>query len=131
MYIVISKNYREFVAGVFSSKDKSDKFIDRIPDNLGENVKTISIEMKYPFYITEDHNGFCFYSESEIIQKIDEYISEMDRRDEGWFYTNMYRVDNDFEPRQPGKDNMGLLKHYHVENETLRNIMKNGFNKLW
>ena len=94
-------------------------------------IKTVELKLNYPFYITEDHEGFGYYSEKNIIFKIEEYISEMDQRDNEWCYTNLYRIGCDFEPKYPGKDRMGILHHHHVNNETLNNIIKNGFNELW
>jgi hypothetical protein len=58
-------------------------------------------------------------------------MEDMPNRDEGWCYANLYRVSDDFMPRIPGKDCMGLLPHHHIDNLVLGKIINQGFDAIW
>lgn len=129
MHIVVSKDFREFIAGVFSEKENANELSSQI--SKLEYMKILYVELEYPFYITEDHSGFSFYSEREVNILIGGYIEDMGNHDEEWCYTNLYRVESDLKPKIPGKDYMGLMPHHHIDNDTLSEIKDNGFDSLW
>lgn len=131
MYILISKQFREYVTGIFSTIENYNDYISRIPDDLTTHLTTIKLELSYPFYLTEDHEGFNFYTEEEIKAKMATFIAQMKQRDEDWCYTNLYRICEDFEPKYPGDDGMGMINHHHVSNTTLEYMMECGFNGIW
>ncbi len=131
MHIIISKVFREFIAGIFSEKDSALDFIQRIPDSDSTNVKQFEVDCGYPFYISENHEGFSYLSLSEVTSLLNGFIEDMPNHDEDWCYTNLYRIAEDFQVKIPGKDYMGSLPHHHIDNDTLIEIRENGVEWLW
>ncbi|UPW17332.1 hypothetical protein M0C34_13905 [Agarivorans sp. TSD2052] len=131
MYIIISKDFREFVAGIFAVESHANDFRQKISEGELSKLKFEDVPLSYPLYISEDHEGFSYHSEESAKELMADFTQEMHKRDEEWCYTNLYRVSEDFMPKMPGKNYMGLIPHHHVDNNTLKSIKENGFNSLW
>ncbi|RCU50573.1 hypothetical protein DU002_09140 [Corallincola holothuriorum] len=95
-----------------------------------EQTAIKSLDLSYPFWITEDHNGFAFYSRAELKALFNSFLeSRLDNDD--YCYTNLYMVDEDFRSNIPGKDSMGMLRHWHIENYELGVVEESGIEALW
>lgn len=131
MHIVVLKNFREFIAGIFSEKESAMKFVLEISEAERDSVTLLETDCGYPFYISENHEGFSYFSSTDVELLLNGFIEDMHNQDEEWCYTNLYRVAEDFSPKKPGKDYMGLLPHYHIDNDVLTEIKENGLASLW
>jgi len=131
MYIILSKDFREFVAGIFAVESDANEFCQRIPEEDVPNLKLEEIQLSYPLYISENHEGFSYHTQEGVKELIAGFTQEMHKHDEEWCYTNLYRVTEDFIPKTPGKDYMGLLPHHHIDNDILEEIERDGFSSLW
>jgi hypothetical protein len=121
-----------WIGGVFGSRDALEEYLAHLPD--GDRWRPQVIELPglcYPLYICEDHEGFRFLPEEAVIAELSRYAGELRKEDEDWVYTNLYRVAEDWKTRDPGWDQMGVLPHHHVTNDTLNWIARNGFQSLW
>ena len=58
-------------------------------------------------------------------------MKEILSHNDDWCYTNLYRVSDDFIPKNPGKDYMWLLPHHHIDNFVLEQVKAHGLNALW
>ncbi|MEY8199422.1 MAG: hypothetical protein RPS47_09295 [Colwellia sp.] len=131
MHIVVSKAFQEFVAGIFSEKEYALDFIQRIPESDSGDIKHFEVDCCYPFYISEDHEGFSYLTENEVASLVSGFIVDMNNRDEDWCYTNLYKITKNFQPKFAGKDYMGSLPHYHIDNFSLIKIKESGVEALW
>jgi hypothetical protein len=123
---------RRWISGVFSSKAATEAYLALIPDGARSKQSVIELHgLSYPLYICEDEREFRFLSEAEVAAELKQYAGDLRREDEGWCYTNVYRISGDWRPKRPGTDYMGALPHHHVTNSTLDCVERYGFNSLW
>jgi hypothetical protein len=123
---------RRWISGVFSSKAATDAYLELISAGPRANQSVIELPgLSYPLYICEDERGFRFLTEAEIVAELKQYTGKQRRDDEGWCYTNLYRIADDWRPQRPGTDSMGSLPHHHVTNDTLDCAEQYGFESLW
>jgi hypothetical protein len=133
MFVVqVVDGSRRWISGVFTSKAATDAYLALIPGEARAKQSVIDLpELSYPLYICEDEKGFRFLTEAEVATELKKYAGELRRDDEGWCYTNLYRVADDWQPKRPGTDYMGALPHHHVTNFTLQCVEQHGFESLW
>ncbi len=115
---------RNFIAGISDTKTKAEDFWSLIQDK--ENFRLSEIkEIEFPIYIVESLNQFEYLnSVDRILQKI-KSIEVLNPDDGEAVYFNLYKVDQEFLPENPGIDRMGILPHIHIDNEHLTEILKN------
>jgi len=130
-YVLITKKSLEYISGVFSSKKDSREYLANMDSDSREKTKIIEVKKEYPFFLTEDHLGFRFFSNKEIGYEIDKFIRDRSSEQKDHVYTNLYLLESDFIPKFAGTDQMGILPHYHVDDEILNIINKRGFDSLW
>jgi hypothetical protein len=53
------------------------------------------------------------------------------RKDDEWCYVTLYRLTEDYVPRRPGTDYMGMLPHWHIDTSLLDIIEHGGLAELW
>lgn len=69
----------------------------------------------FPFVVIEDDGGFRFLS-TEDARRTLERADAARVADEERCYFNLYLLTEEFAPDPPGVDEMGLLRHWHIEN---------------
>ncbi|WP_145320086.1 hypothetical protein [Paenibacillus xylanexedens] len=114
--IVATKGDLKWISGVFQAENVARQYMDLIPDELKAYQKFIQIEnLTYPFCIIErQESPFRFLGKDEVISLFDHTnVSQ----DEDEVHFNIYTVDSDYRPKNPGTDYMGVLRHDHVTNE--------------
>lgn len=131
VYIIFSKKRHQYISGIFSSLVQAEEYVSRYDEASKESSNIITVELVYPFYLTEDEKGFRFHTADEAFELMKAYIFQMEAKDEDWCYTNLYLIKGDFQPEKPGHDYMGMLPHRHVENFTLNDMMRYGFENLF
>jgi len=134
MYVVQAVDgRRRWISGVFRSKVAADEYLCLIPDQArGKHFVLDLAGLSYPLYVCEDGvKGFRFLTEAEVVADLKQYATEQRQKSEDWCYTNLYRIEDDWCPRLPGTDYMGVLPHYHVNNWTLDRVEQEGFESLW
>ena len=77
------------------------------------------MNLNYPLYVIESKAEFSFYSESEIKVELTKLL-KCQQKDDEHIYDNIYLVKNDYQPKIPGKDYMGIIPHRHVDNDVLK-----------
>ncbi|MBY0118040.1 hypothetical protein NST33_07910 [Paenibacillus sp. FSL L8-0435] len=123
--IIATKGSLKWVSGVFQAEDLARQYMDLIPDELKAFQEFIQIEnITYPFYIIERQDSpFRFLGKDEMISLFDKTdVSE----DEDEVHFNIYTVDSDYRPKNPGTDYMGTLRHDHVTNESIEMYREEG-----
>ncbi|KQY84071.1 hypothetical protein ASD24_09775 [Paenibacillus sp. Root52] len=125
--IVASKGMRSWISGIFDNETTAEQYIDTIPDELKEFQQRIVINnLNYPFYIVE-RDGFQFLTEDEVIAVLEQTeVTE----DEDEVHFNLYTIESDYQPRMPGTDYMGILRHEHVTNEFVQWYKSQGIDFL-
>ena len=101
IYIVLSKDRRQFVSAVFSKRKSLDEFKLNLPEAERNNVTLLDVDCRYPFYIAENHEGFSYHSEADVRLLLIGYVKEILSHNDDWCYTNLYRVSEDFIPKNP------------------------------
>ncbi|MCG7379105.1 hypothetical protein MH215_18995 [Paenibacillus sp. ACRSA] len=126
--IVASKGMRSWISGIFDNETTAEQYIDTIPDELKEFQQRIVINnLNYPFYIVE-RDGFQFLTEDEVIAVLEQTeVTE----DEDEVHFNLYTIESDYQPRMPGTDYMGILRHEHVTNELIQRYKVEGLDYLY
>ncbi|VAW82352.1 hypothetical protein MNBD_GAMMA12-957 [hydrothermal vent metagenome] len=129
-YILTSKIRKTYLSGIFKIKGDAEEYLRKYPDNVKSNTSLERIDCVYPFFITEDEKGFRYFDEVGVSKVIEELVQDP-VSDEEYCYTNLYRVAEDYFCNKPGKDYMGIIQHWHIENSLIREIKSNGLNSLW
>ncbi len=122
--------WRPYLSGIFKSVNDADNYLNQYPDDIKENTSKESITLEYPFFITEDHNGFTYLNENEVIALMKNFELNM-VEDDDYCYTNLYLVEEDYFCKKPGKDYMGIIQHWHIQNSSLKQIKQCGLESLW
>lgn len=127
--MITSRAPRPYVAGVFADETAAREFLGRIPSELRRQMDmTRHPELSVPVFITEDDRGLRVTTPEGAL--IDLRARAKPRRDDDWVYTHLYRVDEPFIPTEPGRDEMGRLPHWHIENWHLDLIDEDGLSAL-
>src|SRR5262245_52833636 len=124
--------FGRWISGVFDCKAATDAYLALIPAEARAKQSVIELPgLSYPFYICEDEKGFRFLTEAEATAALKQYAGQQWRDDEDWCYANLYRIAEDWRPKRPGSDYMGILPHHHVTNFTLESVARDGVESLW
>ncbi|SEU33026.1 hypothetical protein [Paenibacillus sp. NFR01] len=118
MFIIEANNDRNsWISGIFKDEELTKKYIEIIPEELLRNQRIKTLEtIEYPFYIIEIGDKFYYINNEEIEEKIKSIVVEEDKEH---VYFNLYFIPKDYQPKDPGTDNMGMINHVHIDNRFL------------
>ncbi|MFB6364331.1 hypothetical protein ACFCP7_09735 [Paenibacillus elgii] len=125
MYIIEAhNNIMAWISGIFQDEEAAMQYSDSIPDELKDYQRIISIStLNYPFYIVEEGKTFRYLNHVDVEGLLDN-INKLD--DEDYVYFNLYFITEDYRPRKPGTDYMGILNHLHINNGFLEHYQAYG-----
>lgn len=105
---------RHWIAGIFQARDDAEAFLASI---VGEHARLVEIaSCRYPFFVLES-DGFE-YGDLFWVQARLRTMPPV--ADDDAILCKVYLITEDFRPKRPGSDYMGLLQHWHVESSQLR-----------
>jgi hypothetical protein len=111
------QDLRRWISGIFRERADAEEYFARIPENLQCWQQLCEVPFAdYPLYIIEA-GGFRFVAFDELeatLRGIDKGDGSVEA------YLIAYKIEEDFAPRRPGADVMGLLEHVHVDDRFLR-----------
>ena len=112
-YIESKKNNHLWISGIFISKQDAEFYFESIPKIEGIIHSLLYIEISnYPVYIVESE-AFEITNIAGVRAAIEKVKIIEDSEN---IYLNLYRVNEDFQPKKPGSDYMGAIYHIHVMN---------------
>lgn len=115
----MAKGKRTWIAGIFKNRETAKDYFEKISKASNEKKVLLAIPLsKYPFYVIEETNTFKYVEKKDLLSSIEKIVPG---EDDDVLYFNFYIIDTDFTPEDPGKDFMGVLNHYHVDNDFLNN----------
>jgi len=124
MYIIEARDdHNSWISGIFEQDFRALTFLDAIPINVKEVQKLIHVDLFYPFYIIEKDRTFKYLNTNEMIQELNaiEVVNDSDK-----VYFNIYTINSDYEPKNPGTDYMGILNHDHIDNNFIDRYKNEG-----
>lgn len=105
---------RHWIAGIFTAREDAEAFLGLI---VGEDARLVEIaSCRYPFFVLESDGfeyGDLFWVQARL-------RTLPPAADDATILCNLYLVTEDFRPKRPGSDYMGLLQHWHVESSQRR-----------
>lgn len=118
MEIIKTINKKQnYITGIFEDIDSSMNYYNLIPDDIRSSFEIINITLQFPFYIIEEKNQFYFIDDiKKVLIKFKNIIPKYEHHT---VYFNIYKVYEELNPNEVGKDIMGLLEHYHIDNSFL------------
>lgn len=123
-----STGRRRFIVAIFQTLEMAKA------ERLGQGHSAEGFEVHedksvpLPCFLTEDDNGLVFRTRQNVRQYLDERTRV--RKADDWCYTNLYRIDTEFDPAPEWADQMGLLPHWHIENFHVDKIQASGLDSL-
>lgn len=121
LYAIVSDCW---VSGVFERESDAQAYLQEIP--VAERSKHTLGELdglQYPGYLVEDTEGFRFLTEQAAV---DDIRAHAPTADEDECCATLYRFDRDYRPKVAGEDEMGRLKHEHIDNDVLARVQREG-----
>jgi hypothetical protein len=112
---VNSKGWR-WVSGVFDNRTSAYSELTSI--SAGSSVSHEMVEVgpdQFPVFIIED-KGFTCVSLPELLQRLDA-LEPNGSTD--FVHFNVYALREAFKPAVPGRDDMGRIMHWHVDDDAL------------
>lgn len=124
MYIV---HGRGFIDSVTASKARAEKQM-KLAGGAANGICISKTGGTFPFFILETGRGQWVFSPSlkEISKSIYEKFCKRSKGE----YIQVYTFDRAYFSKKPGVDQMGLMKHFHLDIVGPRNITQKGVNLL-
>lgn len=117
MFIIEARTMKSrWISCIFNDKDVAVSYLNEISANLRQYHRLYRVNVDFPFYILEN-DGFEYVDEQGLVTKLNGL--ERHNEDSDTIYLNVYRIESDYRPPEPGMDFMGMLKHDHVTNNFL------------
>ena len=123
------RSWPPYIVGVFAEPAEAEKEQRRLISVGVSDLVVHSSQLNFPVFFTQDERGFLIHDEQTAFRDLQARSNP--RKDDEWCYTNLYRLIEPFYPRQDGRDQMGLLEHWHIENYHMLIIDENGLSALW
>lgn len=122
-YVEVVRENRKWISGVFLQSKDAENYFQLIPEGIKNygRIKSVNFD-RYPVYLVESEE-FYFVDLKGLHQAI---IKIEILPNFKYIYINIYEITEDFVPKKPGTDYMGILKHAHVNNEYLERYQKFG-----
>jgi hypothetical protein len=119
-----------YLAGAFATRAGAERHMASIPEPMRRSCSVgVREGLSFPCFVAEDHAGLRVLSEAEVLAELERAAA--DRHDDDWCYVNLYRLSGEFLPGEPGRDDMGRLPHWHIDNADLDAIARGGPAMLW
>lgn len=121
LYAIVSERC---VAGLFERESEARLYLQEIVEAERPKHKFIELDgVQYPVYLVEDSAGFRFLTEQAAVEDIRAHALTADDDE---CCATLYRFDRDYRPAVAGEDELGRLRHEHIDNETLRRVQRDG-----
>lgn len=126
LYAITSNRW---ISGLFDCESVARDYLYEIPESERSKHTLRELDgLQYPVYLVEDSGGFRFLSEQAAVDDIRAHVPTAD---EDECCATLYRFDRDYRAQIAGEDTMGLLKHEHIDNQTLSRVQRDGRAGLW
>lgn len=122
---ILSSSRLPYLAGVFHGPEAAARYLAEIPAGVRNRSAIASrADLALPCYLVEDASGFRPLSEPEA----QAYLTGLAQRRPGanGVYGTLYRLDGEFRPQVPGRDEMGRLPHVHLQARDLALVARAG-----
>lgn len=125
MFVIeAGKGRRSWISGIFEDEEQANEFIRKLPSEMKLIKRKVPLQgIQYPFYIIEEGLEFIYLNHLQIGEILDG-ITKVE--DDDRVYFNLYYITQDFEPKIPGSDYMGAIKHLHIDNSFLNSYATYG-----
>jgi len=123
MYVILStRGSQRWLSGIF--RDSQDAVTCRasLPqsDGVQDAVQAVS-PTDFPFFIVEDSSGFSFLDAVEAMHLIRAMPAPAQDAE-----PILFAIVSEYQPDQPGRDEMGCLRHVHLDAAHLADLRKSG-----
>ena len=110
-----AKNWR-WISGIFQHHADAQAYFDTIPEPARSLQRIVEAPVSaYPFFIIEK-SGFVYGDIGFVRARLRELVP---KGEEEYSHFTLYVVREDFAPVKPGTDYMGILWHWHINDEHL------------
>lgn len=127
---ILSSGRLPYVAAILADADAAERFLEALPPAVRARSSLASrSDITLPCYLSEDSGEFRPLTDGEAR----DYLAALARRepDPEGVYSILYRVDAEFLPDVPGRDEMGQLPHIHLDADDLAFAARAGVAALW
>lgn len=123
MYAIVHDNsVTSWISGIFQDRDLAIAYLSTIPVDLQPKLLEFPID-RYPVYLLEIDRNFTYNCEVDITA----FIKSITLQDEdNWCYGNIYCINQDWQSPRVGKDYMGVIPHFHLDNQHIFRIRDSG-----
>lgn len=103
----------KYISGVFQKSRDLEAYMKRVPEELRsiQVVKELPLQ-EYPIFILEEmideKHIFSFYPSAETMEK-----DLQKKRSKKNYHLTTFDITEDYFPKNPGEDEMGVLDHEH------------------
>lgn len=120
-----------YIAGLFDHETATQAYLDGLEDDRrhGMELKILS-SSSFPVLAMEDERGFTFFADEAAAEDDLRQRSTPRNPQADWVYTNRYLINEPFSGAF-GRDEMGGLRHWHIEASHLDLIEREGLRALW
>lgn len=128
--LIVSAGRLPYVAAVFRDREAAEHYLAELPVSVRERSSVaVRADLALPCYLAEDSAGLRPLSASEAAA----YVAGLERGEQNvdGVYGNLYRLDGEFLPEVPGRDEMGRLPHIHLEADNFALAERAGVAALW
>jgi hypothetical protein len=128
MFVIESTNAKgwRWLSGVFEHQESAEREVNSIASEARSFHRIVQAPTNsFPLFIIEDR-GFEYVDLERVLNTL---ASTRPCGDEDHIHFNIYAVRQEFNPSEPGSDEMGFLLHWHVTDTTLRQPRAKVFRK--
>lgn len=133
MWAVIEKSNatgRVWIGGVFKKKKDAERYLalEVIYEDIKQELRKIPAK-DYPVIFLEDldEKDFVCMTSLELAQKLLAYHKKESDEDETHCLYFIFK--EDYEAPSPGADNLGAVRHEHVDNSMIEYLLKEGIER--
>jgi len=105
---------RPYLAGVFAGLAAAERYCLLVPAALRPSFRVVESAVPLPCFLIENAGGLRLATVEQLETQLHDWAAEPGRPDD-WVYGNVYGLKGEWTPGKPGRDDMGVLPHTHVE----------------
>ncbi len=123
MHVIIStQGSRHWISGIFLDALDAEAAMTSLPaqGDIRHAVQAI-VPMRFPFFILEDRAGLRFLDETEAAQTIATMPAPVPDAE-----PILFAILSEYQPDVAGRDEMGSLRHVHLDGARLAQLRESG-----
>lgn len=123
MHVILSTRGPErWLSGIFRERNDAETRWASLPERDGTHhaIQAVS-PTEFPFFIVEDGFGFTFLDPVEAMRVIDTMSVPAENAE-----PILFAIVSEYQPDLPGRDEMGSIRHVHLDGAHLAELRKSG-----